>query len=141
MLNTALTDTWKETEITTPLAPRGRHSPSPGRKPCGIRTNYHQAPNGRHQLDPCEFFRVDYDPDRLDLLFLYVNRKYGEGLSAVAQNQGCLAVDFLLLDFIIRWPEAFRPYADAGHGIAPGNGPQRRCNGFAAAIRPQNHVL
>ena len=45
--------------------------------------------------DPCEFFRVGNDPNRLNLPFLHINGQDGECLTACADDQGCLTVDFL----------------------------------------------
>ena len=45
--------------------------------------------------DPCEFVRVGNDPNRLNLPFLHLNGQDGEYLTASADDQGYLTVDFL----------------------------------------------
>jgi hypothetical protein len=46
-------------------------------------------------LDSCEFVRVGNDPNRLNLPFLHLNGQDGEYLTASADDQGYLTVDFL----------------------------------------------
>jgi len=45
-------------------------------------------------LDPCEFFRVGNNPNRLNMPFLHINGQDGEYLIASADDQGRLKVDF-----------------------------------------------
>jgi len=48
----------------------------------------------RFSSDPCEFFRVGNDPKRLNPPLLHINGQDGEDLTASADDQGGLAVDF-----------------------------------------------
>src|SRR5438874_2504268 len=48
--------------------------------------------------DPCEFVRVGNDANRLNTPFLHLNGQDGEYLTASANDQGCLTVDFLSLE-------------------------------------------
>ena len=49
----------------------------------------------RFSSDPCEFFRVGNDANRLNLPLLHINGQDGECLTASADDQGGLTVDFL----------------------------------------------
>jgi hypothetical protein len=49
----------------------------------------------RFSSDPCEFFRVGNDPNRLNLPFRHIDGQDGEYLTASADDQGGLTVDFL----------------------------------------------
>lgn len=49
----------------------------------------------RFSSDPREFFRVGNDANRLDLPLLHLNGQDGECLTASADDQGCLTVNFL----------------------------------------------
>ena len=48
----------------------------------------------RFSSDPCEFFRIGNDANRLNLPLLHINGQDGECLTASADDQGGLTVDF-----------------------------------------------
>ena len=48
----------------------------------------------RFSSDPCEFFRVGNDANRLNTPLLHINGQDGEDLTASADDQGGLTVDF-----------------------------------------------
>jgi len=59
--------------------------------------------------DPCEFFRVDNDANRLNQPILHIHGQDGEDLTAGADDQGGLTVDFLELNTSVLWPKRFVP--------------------------------
>src|SRR5260370_33501410 len=87
--------------------------------------------------DPCEFFRVDNDANRLNLPILHIHGQDGEGLTASADDQGGLTVDFLELNTSVLWPKALRPQAKPCDRITPDNRTQRGPVGVATAVRAQ----
>jgi hypothetical protein len=86
--------------------------------------------------DPCEFVRVDNDANRLNLPILHIHGQDGEDLTAGADDQGGLTVDFLELNTSVLWPKALRSQAKACHRIAPDNRTKRGLFDFPTAISP-----
>src|SRR5207253_1981570 len=94
-------------------------------------------------LDPCEFFRIGYDTNRLNTPLLDFNTQHHERLSAHAYDQRGLAVDLRHLRLRARWRHkaVASAHAKACHRFTPSQRARGRSFDLPAPIGPQRHIF
>src|SRR6266536_3612410 len=93
--------------------------------------------------DPCEFFRVGHDANRLNTPLLDFNAQNEDSLSANANDQRGLAVDLGDLHLRARWwhKALASSHAKACHRLTPGKRTRGRSFDLPAPIGPQRHIF
>src|SRR5205823_6306899 len=97
----------------------------------------------RFSSDPCEFFRVGNDANRLNTPLLDFNAQNEDSLSANANDQRGLAVDLGDLHMSARWwhKALASSHAKACHRLTPGKRTRGRSFDLPAPIGPQRHIF